>query len=42
MKQILIRGGTIVTLDRNIGDFDKGDVLINDAKIEKIGSSIKI
>ena len=41
MKQILIRGGTIVTLDRNIGDFDKGDVLINDAKIEKIGSSIK-
>ena len=41
MKQSLIKGGTVVTMDRNIGDFNKGDVLIHGEKIQKIGGSIR-
>ena len=41
MKQTLIKNGMVVTMDRSIGDFKKGDVLINGEKIQKVGGSIK-
>ena len=41
MTKILIKGGTIISLDRKVGDFDKGDIIIEDDKIVKIGRSIR-
>jgi cytosine/adenosine deaminase-related metal-dependent hydrolase len=41
MTKTLIKGGTIISMDRRVGDFDKGDILIDGDKIEKIGKSLR-
>jgi 5-methylthioadenosine/S-adenosylhomocysteine deaminase len=41
MARTLIKGGTIVSLDRKVGDFAKGDVLIDGDKILKVAKSIR-
>lgn len=41
MTKILIKGGTIISMDRRTGDLAKGDVLVSGAVIEKIGKSIR-
>ena len=39
-KRILIKGGTIVSVDRSVGDFPKGDLLIEGEKIAAVGSNL--
>lgn len=41
MAKTLIKGGTIVSMDRKVGDFARGDILVDGDKIEKIGKSIR-
>jgi cytosine/adenosine deaminase-related metal-dependent hydrolase len=41
MTRTLIKGGSIISMDRRIGDFVKGDVLIEDDKIVNIARSIR-
>lgn len=41
MTKTLIKGGTIISMDRKTGDFAKGDILVNGTEIEKIGKSIR-
>ena len=38
---ILLRGGTIVSMDPKVGDFAKGDVLIDGKKIVGVGDQVK-
>lgn len=38
-QPILLRGGTIVSMDPKVGDFDRGDVLIDGRKIVSVGPS---
>src|SRR6185295_1769758 len=35
-RRILLKGGIVLTLDRNLGDFASADVLIEDGKIRDI------
>jgi 5-methylthioadenosine/S-adenosylhomocysteine deaminase len=37
---VLLRGGTVITLDSAIGDFDAGDVLLRDNQILDISSDL--
>jgi hypothetical protein len=39
--RILLKGGTIVTMDPNVGDFVKGDLLIQGRKIAAVGASLQ-
>ena len=39
-RRILIRGGVVLTMDRQVGDFAKADVLIEDGKIHEIRPDI--
>src|SRR5215831_16439062 len=39
-RAILIKGGCVLTLDRQIGDFEKADVLVQDGKIVAVRSGI--
>src|SRR5262245_11606053 len=39
-RRILIRGGIVLTLDRQVGDFTQADVLIEDGKIREVRPSI--
>src|SRR5215471_3775342 len=39
-QRILLKGGTVLTLDRQIGDFAKADVMIEDGKIREIQPNI--
>ncbi len=41
MTQILIKNGSIISMDRKIGDFDRGDILIENDKISKIARSVR-
>lgn len=41
MAKTLIKGGTIISMDRRTGDFAKGDVLVDGDKIVKIGKSLR-
>ena len=41
MGKILIKGGTVVTMDGEIGDFAKADVLVDGEVIRKIGKTIR-
>ncbi len=41
MAKTLIKGGTIISMDRGTGDFAKGDVLVDGDKIVKIGKSLR-
>ena len=38
--RLLLRGGTIITMDPRVGDFSRGDVLIEGSKILAIGPNI--
>ena len=40
-QPILLRGGTIVSMDPKVGDFARGDVLIDGKKIVSVGDQVK-
>ena len=40
-RPILLRGGTIVSLDPKVGDFARGDVLIEGTKIAAVGAQLQ-
>ena len=39
-KRTLIKGGTVISVDPAVGDFDTGDVLIEDGAIAEVGPNI--
>ena len=39
-RRVLIKGGVVLTLDRQVGDFAQADVLIEDGKIRELRPSI--
>jgi 5-methylthioadenosine/S-adenosylhomocysteine deaminase len=39
-RRILIKGGVVASLDRQVGDFAQGDVLIEDGKIREVRPNI--
>jgi cytosine/adenosine deaminase-related metal-dependent hydrolase len=39
-RRILVKGGTVISMDPKVGDFIKGDVLIEDKKIVDVGANI--
>ncbi|MEA2937415.1 MAG: 5-methylthioadenosine/S-adenosylhomocysteine deaminase, partial [Alphaproteobacteria bacterium] len=39
-RRILLKGGVVLTLDRQVGDFANADVLIEDGKIREIRPNI--
>jgi hypothetical protein len=39
--RILLKGGTIVSMDPKVGDFVKGDLLIQGKKIAAVGASLQ-
>src|SRR6266576_6910574 len=41
-RRILLRGGIVLTQDRGIGDFARGDVLIEDGKIREVRPNIAV
>ena len=41
-RRILIKGGIVLTLDRQVGDFAQADVLIEDGKIREIRPNIAV
>lgn len=41
MTKTLIRGGTVLSMDRRIGDLAKGDVLIEGERIAKVATAIR-
>ena len=40
-RRILLKGGTIVSMDPAVGDFVEGDILIQGKKIAAVGTSLK-
>lgn len=40
MARVLIKGGTVVSMDQSVGDFDQGDILIEDDKISEVAHTI--
>ena len=38
MGRILLKGGAVVTMDRNVPDLPRGDVLIVDDRIAAVGA----
>src|SRR5437773_1224913 len=40
-QYILLKGGTVVSMDPKVGDFLKGDVLIQGKKIAGVGAELK-
>jgi 5-methylthioadenosine/S-adenosylhomocysteine deaminase len=40
-RRILIKGGTVVSLDRRVGDFEQGDVLIQGKRIVAVAAKIE-
>ena len=40
-QRVLLRGGVVLTMDPNLGDFEKADVLIEGSKIAKIGTNLQ-
>jgi 5-methylthioadenosine/S-adenosylhomocysteine deaminase len=41
-RRILLKGGVVLTLDRQVGDFARADVLIDDGKIREVRPDIAI
>lgn len=41
-QRLLIRGGTVITIDPNLGDFDRADVLVEDGKIVAVGPDLQV
>jgi 5-methylthioadenosine/S-adenosylhomocysteine deaminase len=39
-QRVLVRGGVVLTMDRQLGDFEKADVLIEGSKIAAVGPGI--
>lgn len=39
-RKTLIRGGTVMSMDPSVGDFDHADVLLNGSRIEAIGPNL--
>src|SRR5882762_300830 len=39
-RRILVKGGTVISMDSKVGDFIKGDLLIEGKKIVDVGSNI--
>ncbi len=40
-KRILIKGGTVLTLSKEVPNFDKADVLVADGVIEEVGENVR-
>jgi 5-methylthioadenosine/S-adenosylhomocysteine deaminase len=40
-RRVLLKGGIVISMDRNVGDFEKADVLIEGKKIAAVGPSLK-
>jgi cytosine/adenosine deaminase-related metal-dependent hydrolase len=40
--RLLIRGGTVITIDPSLGDFDRADVLVEDGKIVAVGPDLQV
>ena len=41
MREILIKGGTILSMDDKIGDLHRGDILIPGEKISRVAKTIR-
>ena len=41
-RRILLKGGTIVSMDASVGDFVEGDILIQGKEIAAVGANVKI
>jgi 5-methylthioadenosine/S-adenosylhomocysteine deaminase len=41
-RRILLKGGVVLSVDRNVGDFARADVLIEDGKIREIRPNIAV
>jgi 5-methylthioadenosine/S-adenosylhomocysteine deaminase len=41
-RRVLLEGGVVLTLDRQIGDFARADVLIEDGKIREVAPNIAV
>jgi cytosine/adenosine deaminase-related metal-dependent hydrolase len=41
-RRILIKGGVVLTIDRQVGDFARADVLIEDGKIREVRPNIAV
>jgi 5-methylthioadenosine/S-adenosylhomocysteine deaminase len=41
-ERVLLRGGTVLTLDRALGDFERADVLLEGARIAAVQPSIEV
>jgi 5-methylthioadenosine/S-adenosylhomocysteine deaminase len=41
-ERVLLRGGTVLTLDAELGDFERGDVLIEGARIAAVAQRIEV
>ena len=41
MAKVLIKGGTVLSLDRTVGNLVEADVLIDDGIISEVGSSLR-
>ena len=39
-QRLLVRGGTVLTMDPSIGDFMEADVLVKNGKIEAVGPGL--
>jgi hypothetical protein len=37
---VLLRGGSVITLDKELGDFDRGDILVKGNKILRVGADL--
>jgi 5-methylthioadenosine/S-adenosylhomocysteine deaminase len=40
-RRILLKGGTIISMDASVGDFVQGDILVEGKKIAAIGANLK-
>src|SRR6266849_3515929 len=41
-RRVCLKGGLILTMDRQVGDFAEGDVLLEDGKIRAIGAKLDV
>src|SRR5215470_2912268 len=41
-RRVLLKGGVVLTLDRQVGDFAQADVLIEDGKIREVRPNIAV
>jgi 5-methylthioadenosine/S-adenosylhomocysteine deaminase len=41
-RRILLKGGTIISMDPSVGDFAQGDILIQGKKIAAVGLNVKL